>query len=328
MQPSQDYNMPQTMVVQNGFPQQYNQQQYGQQQYGQQQYGQQNNQQFNQYGQAQTNPMFVAPTNMQMPFLQPVFPTFQPKMSGFDKLMALPGVFIKQKFMMLEAMTGCEQQHRHFVYGLDSNGKHKKGSKIFKCKENSGCMMRQCCSPHCRAFDMDVKHKDYLDQSFDGSSFLKFSRDFKCSFLCLNRPVLTVSWTEGGQNQTLGKIVNPFKCCDLIVSIYNASDVLLYTIEGSCCQCGVMCEGPCFQGAEFAIKNAGGEIVGTFKRVRAGFFQNVVETLANFTVTFPPNSNGQERALFIAAAIMMDYAYFDKKKKGVAGDVAQGAIQF
>jgi hypothetical protein len=318
MQPAQNFMMPQTVAVQNG--QQYNQQydpQYNQQ------YPQQYPQQFP--GQ---NPMFVSPNNMQMPFLQPVFPSFQPRMSGFDKLMAVPGVFIKQKFMMLEALTGCEQRHRHFVYGLDSDGKHKKGGKIFKCKENSGCMMRQCCSPHCRAFDMDVNHKDYLDPSFDGSSFLKFKRDFQCTCLCINRPVLTVTWNEGGQDQVIGKVVNPFQCCDLKVNIFDAADTLKYTIIGSCCQCGVICEGPCFQGAEFAIQAAGGETVGTLKRVRAGFLQNVVETLANFTVTFPQNANGSDRALLVASAIMMDYAYFDKKKKGVAGDVASGAVNF
>jgi hypothetical protein len=297
MEPNQNVMIQGNMIVaQNGYvpPQQYQ----------------------GQFG-AQNQVVYMPANNMQMPLLMQLFPAIQPRMGGLDKLMAINGVFIKQKFMALQAVTGCEQQHRHFVYALGSDGKHKKGGKIFKCSERSNCLMRQCCSPHCRSFNMDVNNKDYYDPGFDGTPFLKFERPFKCTLLCCNRPELKVRLTEGGQDVVLGKVVNPFQCCDLKMDVYDATDALKYYVVGSCCQCGILCEGPCFQGASFDIKTPGGDIVGTLKRVRASFLENVVETVANFSVTFPQNANGPDRALLIGATIMMDYIYFDKKSKGI-----------
>jgi len=257
---------------------------------------------------------------MQVPFLQPGMmpimvppPSFlKPRMSGYDKLTTIPGVFIKQKFNVAQAFTGCEMTHRHFVYALGPDGKAKKGNKIFKCKEISSFWMRQCCSAHARAFSMDVTHKDYQDTNFDGQPFLRFERPFKCSCLCLDRPVLSVTHNEAGQNSVIGKIINPYQCCDLKVNIYDANDNLKYTIAGSCCQAGVLCGGPCCQEAEFQIYS-GDQIVGNLKRVPADFLKSVVESLANFNLTFPVNATGPERALLIAATIMMDFTYFDRK---------------
>jgi hypothetical protein len=285
----------------------------------------------NPYGQTQGQPIYMPPNAYQptpvMPGFVPVMPVgyfgIQPRMLGLDKLMAIRGVFIKSKFRGLEALTGCEQTHRHFVYALGADGKAKKGHKVFKCKEASDCLMRQCCSPHCRAFNMDVTHKDYQDSTFDGEPFLKFERPFQCTFLCLARPEMTVSLTEQGQSAVLGKIVNPFQCCDLTVHIKDAQDNLRYKIVGSCCQCGVLCEGPCCQGAEFDILTATGEKIGALKRVRASILQNMVETVANFSVEFPPQSTGPDRALFIAAAIMLDFTYFEKSTKGAAQTAAE-----
>jgi len=163
---------------------------------------------------------------------------------------------------------------------------------------------------------MDVNHKDYQDASFDKSPFLYFERDFKCSFLCLERPELKVYSTEGGSGRVyLGKIINPFKCCDLICNLYDNSDMVKYTIIGSCCQCGVLCEGPFCQEAQLDIKSPDGQTVGQLKRVKASILQNCFTTTANFSCTFPTQASAAERALFIAATIMIDFTYFEKKQK-------------
>jgi len=266
------------------------------------------------------NVMYMPVPTMQVPLLQGMVPFFQPKMLGLDKLTSIHGVYIKQKFMKLQAITGCTQQHRHFVYALGNDGKHKKGSKMFKCKEDSGCCMRQCCSPGCRSWNMDVSHKDYYDQAFDSAPFLRFERPFKCTFLCCNRPELIVSLVENGQSVKLGKVVNPLQCCDLKVEIFDASDALKYTIAGTCCQCGVICQGPCCQEVDLAILDASGQNVATMKRVKASVLQNMVESVANFTVHFPKDSTGPDRALLIAATLMIDYIYFDKKSKGAVNE--------
>ena len=62
---------------------------------------------------------------------------------GMDKLRNHPAVFVKQKFEMLEALTGCETENRYKVYGSNEN-MDKVGDPIFKCKEKSSFLARNC----------------------------------------------------------------------------------------------------------------------------------------------------------------------------------------
>jgi len=265
---------------------------------------------------AQPQSIIADPMNSSSISQAPLLTASSPiRMAKVDKLMSVKGVFIRQKFPLLQAVTGCQQKHKHFVYGLGPDGKCRKGSKMFKCKENSGCLMRQCCASSCRVFDMDVTHKDYFDPKFDGKPFLKFERPFKCSFLCCNRPYMAVKLVESGQDILLGKVVNPYECCDLKLQVFDATDTLRYTVTGSCCQCGILFAGPCCQEVKLNILDGKGEKVGTLNKVRASILQNMLEPVANFVVNFPKNSTGPDRALLIASALMLDYLYFDHKPK-------------
>ena len=80
--------------------------------------------------------------NMQMAYV-PVNPINF--MNGLDKLGSLPAVYIKQKFELLEALSGCETENKYIVYSADSQGEKKK-IPIFKCREKSGCFSRNCLS--------------------------------------------------------------------------------------------------------------------------------------------------------------------------------------
>jgi len=165
---------------------------------------------------------------------------------------------------------------------------------------------------------MDVKHKDYQDSNFDANPFLLFERDFKCTLFCLDRPELKVHSTESGSPVYLGKVKNPFRCCELICEVFDSADLLKYYITGSLCQCGVLCEGPCCQKAILEIRTPDQQQCGTLKRVPTSVLQNCLTTKANFAITFPVQATPIERALFIAAGIMIDFSYFEKKSRGVA----------
>lgn len=239
---------------------------------------------------------------------------FKQQLSGFEKLMAVDGIYIRQKFRPLQCLTGCELQNRYYVYPLGADWKSKNGSKMLKCKETSGCIQRQLCSPHCRAFSMDTYNKDYFDNNKDIAPFLHFERPFKCTCFCLERPEMEVRCNENQQQVYIGKVKNPFKWFTLICEIYDQNNQLKYSIEGDCCQCGVIFEGPCCQNAELIIKQDGMP-VGTLKRVMGSIVKNCFMTNACFAVTFPKNSSAYDRALFIAATIMIDFAYFERKTK-------------
>lgn len=55
---------------------------------------------------------------------------------------------------------------------------------------------------------------------------------------------MEVHLVEGGQHVYLGKIVSPFKCCDLQIDIHDESHHR-FDVAGSCCQLGVWCHCPC-----------------------------------------------------------------------------------
>jgi hypothetical protein len=66
---------------------------------------------------------------------------FSPNLSGMDKLALLSSIFVKQKFEMLEMLTGCETENRYKVYAA-GQGLERVGRPIFKCKEKSSFMAR------------------------------------------------------------------------------------------------------------------------------------------------------------------------------------------
>eukprot|EP00330_Aristerostoma_sp_ATCC50986_P001462 CAMPEP_0114580070 /NCGR_PEP_ID=MMETSP0125-20121206/4400_1 /TAXON_ID=485358 ORGANISM="Aristerostoma sp., Strain ATCC 50986" /NCGR_SAMPLE_ID=MMETSP0125 /ASSEMBLY_ACC=CAM_ASM_000245 /LENGTH=102 /DNA_ID=CAMNT_0001771353 /DNA_START=332 /DNA_END=637 /DNA_ORIENTATION=+ len=78
---------------------------------------------------------------------------------GLEKLRLLDRIFVKQKFEMLEMLTGCETENRYKVYPADEN-MEKCGESIFKCKERSNFFARNCLSGDCRPFEMKVIHQD------------------------------------------------------------------------------------------------------------------------------------------------------------------------
>lgn len=57
--------------------------------------------------------------------------------------MSIKGVFVKQKFELLEALTGCETENKYIVYAADSEGDKTK-LELFKAKEKSNCLARIC----------------------------------------------------------------------------------------------------------------------------------------------------------------------------------------
>jgi hypothetical protein len=69
----------------------------------------------------------------------------QTKKTFLDILDSLPGIYIKQKFEIFEALTGCETPNVYKVYAGDHEGKKTGHEPIMKCKEKSSCYARVCC---------------------------------------------------------------------------------------------------------------------------------------------------------------------------------------
>jgi len=234
--------------------------------------------------------------------------------TGFERLESRDGVFIKQKLEIGEILTGCQQSNTYNVYPLSKDG-DKKGKKLFKCKESSDCCARVCLAPDCRPFTMKVKLTDD-DEDVDSAPFLEIDRPCKCTCYCCNRPEIRVSYVENGQNQYLGKVVNPWTCCDIELEVFDSANQLVYKIDGNCCQLGLHCSGPCdaCQTIDFDIKTGGGEVVSTLQKRSPGCVAAMVSEADNFSLNFPHKSTKEQRALLLCAVLFLDYRYFEEKQ--------------
>lgn len=89
-------------------------------------------------------------------------------MNVMDKLGSIYGVYIKQKFELLEAITGCETENKYVVYAADKEGEKIKKAPIFKAKEKSGILSRLCLKGDCRPFNVKVEHMAEGPNNNDG----------------------------------------------------------------------------------------------------------------------------------------------------------------
>mmetsp|Transcript_60079 Transcript_60079/g.69597 ORF Transcript_60079/g.69597 Transcript_60079/m.69597 type:complete len:346 (-) Transcript_60079:216-1253(-) len=323
--PQQGYQQQPVMqggYQQGGYPQQgYQQGGYPQQQPGMMQQG------MMQPGMVQ--PGMMQPGMMQPGMIQPQVqvvvinngPPVEQKRPGFDRLNEHQSVFIKQKFNVLEALTGCDMENRYLIFPANQQGDGKKGKALFKAKEKSGWCSRQCCHPDCRPFKMDVLH-EYKDLE-DGDPFLALDRPYTCTFLCCNRPYMTVQRNEAGQNENLGVIKAPWTCYDHQVDIYNGGDDLRYKIVANCCQLGFWCKWPCdpCQNIDFEVRNSGGEVVGSLKKFSQGCIKASFDEASSsqFTLVYPPNCDPRDKALLIAATLLIDFRFFEEKPNKNSG---------
>ncbi|EGR29704.1 scramblase family protein, putative [Ichthyophthirius multifiliis] len=237
--------------------------------------------------------------------------------SGLQQLENLQGVFIKQKFEALEALIGYETPNVYKVFPADANGIQQGNNTIFKCKEKSSCLARNCLPGSCRPFKM--KCSNYQGQvketGFEQSMFMLLERPFTCTCLCLARPVLDVIIVENGQNQNIGKIISPCLMCSLGLNIQDAVGNLKYTIMGSLCQVGVCCKGlPCesCQTVRFELKDAEGKTVSNITKLTTGCLKSCVGDSSNFSVCFPLQSAATDKALIVASTLFLDYMYFEE----------------
>lgn len=225
----------------------------------------------------------------------------------------------------MEMLSGCEQNNTYLVFPLSKDGE-KKGKKLFKCKEKSSFCAKQCMSSDCRPFQLKINLEDDSEE-LDNEPFLLLDRPCKCTYMCLNRPEMTVTWVEDGKSEYVGKIRDPWTCFNIVNEIYDKDNNLRYLVDGSCCQIGMHCKGPleCCETIDFDIKTPSGEVVSTLQKRSPGCAKAMFSDADNFAVNFPANATKEDKALLMCTTLFLDFRYFEEKpNKGQGG----AAIQF
>jgi hypothetical protein len=231
------------------------------------------------------------------------------------------GIFVKQKFDLLEALTGCEQANTYMVHELNPSGEQKKKA-IFKCKEKSGCCARNCLAADCRPFDMEVKRvtNNEFAQEMDLMA-IKMERECQCTCYCFNRPemkVYTYKQMGGAESKTyIGKVVDNYDFCNFSYNVCDVEGKIIFFIKASCCQCGFCCKCPCepCEKITFDFWRGDKEVaLEPIMKVGTGnCLKNAISDADNFRVPFPPGATPNEKSLLLAAVLMIDFMQFEEK---------------
>ena len=257
----------------------------------------------------QPMPQVVVP-----PIMFPGIANYTFVLDPMEELALCPRVEIRQQPQFFEQISGCESPNRYFVFTQYPQGGNK---MLFKCKEQSGCFQRQCCSASCREFTMDVKHisnAGCLNEGFQ-NSLVHVNKPFKCTCFCLQRPEMIVNYTKGGE--LLGKIKQPFSCCDPVFTIYDNAGAPKLFIHADCCQCGLCCAnnfcGKMSQAIFHIYADASmTQSIGSIVKKRATFSE-MVTSADSYQINFPSNAQPNEKLLLIITGLMIDYQYFEEK---------------
>ena len=239
--------------------------------------------------------------------------TYTYVLDPMQELALSPSVLIRQQPQFFEQISGCESPNRYFVFSQSPQTGFK---MLFKCKEQSECCQRNCCSASMREFVMDIKHianAGALNENFQ-NSFVHVNKPFKCTCCCLERPEMIANYSANGE--LVGKVKQPFSCCDPIFTIYDNAGTMRYYIYADCCQCGLCCSGPCAKMSEVTFNiyrdaNMGQPIGSIVKKIAN--VSELITSADSYQVNFPADARPNEKLLLIITGLMIDYQFFEER---------------
>lgn len=231
------------------------------------------------------------------------------------------GILVKQKYEIMEGITGCEFPNVYHVYKKDKMGK-KKGEKQFKYKEKSTFCERMA-SGACKPYKMKVFNEQKLHED---EICMKCQKECFCSYMCCNRQYMLAYRVEGGNDNLLGMMYDVWSCCNLTFHIYDdESEVdgskfgnLDYIVTAGRCQSyfwfGSCC--PCKSCQEVAFEIQDGktlEVVGQLLKHGRTCMSNAItgDDQDLFSVDFPKYSNWRQRAMLMNLSVFIDYVMFE-----------------
>ena len=147
--------------------------------------------------------------------------------------------------------------------------------------------------------------------------FAIFSRPFKCTCCCCNRPQLTGNYKSN--NSYIGTVSEPCTICDPKIYVANSSKQITYTITCNCCQCGYCCRDACIGKCSqvhfdiFSSTNCSGSPCGSIHKIVKGL-KSVIGDAGCYKLSFPPKAS-EEKLMLLASVIMLDYLYYEDKDK-------------
>ena len=228
-----------------------------------------------------------------------------PTMQLMQHLKDVTHAEIKEEIQPVEAMAALlgqeiEMANKYQIVDSDS------GNGIFSAIEKTDFVTRQMgrFCPDCAPWNVDL--------TYDGAPAFKLEKPWTLSCCCFNRPVMTV---QDAQGNPVGSVVDPFTCCNLAFHARDSEGKDVATIDGGCCQWGLLCPCPLGPGSRVTmdIQASDGRKIGEIvkKKSLKWFIQDDVD---NYSVTFG-EVDEIAKLLVLAVSIFMDFKYFNESAR-------------
>eukprot|EP00747_Dinoflagellata_sp_TGD_P183685 gnl/TRDRNA2_/TRDRNA2_38748_c0_seq1.p1 gnl/TRDRNA2_/TRDRNA2_38748_c0~~gnl/TRDRNA2_/TRDRNA2_38748_c0_seq1.p1 ORF type:complete len:440 (-),score=91.31 gnl/TRDRNA2_/TRDRNA2_38748_c0_seq1:363-1682(-) len=313
-----------------------------------------------QYGQPQYGGMMppqqqmmggVAPAGMVMAQAMPMGAPGQQFMQvdPYQILGTLPMVHVEEKMNLLETAAGLLGEMLGVDMELEMANKYviktPQGHPLFFAVEQTDFCNRQF-GADCRAIDIDVvvlgqdprlmqQATGDFDWSFNpfggaldlngSQKFMHMHKDCQFTCCCFNRPIIDV--INGTNGQVIGKIKDPWACCDMTFDMMDQNMNPTLTAKGGCCQLGLLCPCPCgpCREVKFDVNDAKtGQPIASLKKVVPDCLKFLAaDDVDNYEVEFGNVSDPQWKAMLVALALFIDFRYFNvrsDKNDGGGGD--------
>jgi len=230
-------------------------------------------------------------------------------------------VVIEQKIELIEVVRKCETINRYNIYHISQENNVKQF--LFKCKDVTNCFFRNYCPSVARPLQFQVVH---IDDSTVKPNYRNaeatISKDFIPACLPCFKPSTAVYINErmgkGFSKKKIGRFVE-ITGCSIQFMIQNAQGIDKWKIYGKYCQCGFCCKctpiGECYI-ADFFIYDARADVesatpVGSLQKVFKGL-SDVISNSNALILNFPPNASAKEKLVLIAAAMIIDFRFYDE----------------
>lgn len=211
------------------------------------------------------------------------------------------GIFIKQEFTALGALTGRNPYSIYSVFegSVDPN---RTGSRPFlRCNQIGGG--GSCCYVAAwQRFELEV----FNNLSPSQERVLSLDLPCSCACFCFNRPEMSVFYTENNNQQLIGKVVYSFDLCNYSFKILDTNSAVRYTVKANCCQCGFYCNGPCdcCEITPFEVWSGDHEMrVTSLTRCGSKLNKSFSGAVDQFSLPFPAGATWQDKSLLLAASL-------------------------
>lgn len=219
---------------------------------------------------------------------------------GLEYLTQIDQLLVHQQIELLEVFVNWETSNRYAI-------KNSVGQQVYFAAEESDTCHRQCCGPG-RGFVMHI-----TDNA--GQEVIRVNREFKCCAGCnwcagsdCCAMVVTV---EAPPGNIVGSVKQAQSCLAPKYTIRDASDNVVFLIEGPVC----ICQGPCCtQDQEFKVFSPDmAHEIGKISKQWSGFVREYFTAADNFGITFPMDLDVKMKANMIGALFLIDFMYFENK---------------